>query len=366
MHSDIIVIGGGIAGISAAARLAADANVTLLEGENRMGTHSSGRSAAIFILNYGSPAVRDVNAASREFFRNPAEITDLPLLAPRGEMMVARAEDGAAMDEFLRNAREIEELSTDQALALCPILRPEGAVRAAIERGAQTIDCDLLLNGFARMFRRLGGRTEADALAHAITRDGDNWRVTTPKGEFTAPVLINAAGAWADRVATLAGVAPLGLVPHRRNAAILPAPDGMNVDGWPMVVNVAERWYVKPEAGKLMFSPSDAIPTEPHDAWSDDMELAEGLDRFSQDVTYEVTRVERSWAGLRTFAPDQVPVVGFDPRAEGFYWLAGQGGIGIQTAPAIAALVAADVLGRASDLPQTTRQAMSPARFATA
>lgn len=246
MHSDIIVIGGGIAGISAAARLAPHASVTLLESEARTGTHSSGRSAAIFILNYGSPVVRDVNEAALPFFEDPSEITDLPLLAPRGEMMVARAEDGAAMDEYLRHAREVELLTTDQALALCPILRPEAAARAVIERGAQTIDCDLLQNGFSKLFRKLGGKIETDAAAQAITREGGVWRVSTPKGDFTAPVLVDAAGAWADPVAELAGVRPLGLVPHRRNAAILPAPADMAVDDWPMVVNVAERWYVKP------------------------------------------------------------------------------------------------------------------------
>ena len=363
MHSDIIVIGGGIAGVSAAARLAVGARVTLLEAESRIGSHSSGRSAAIFILNYGGPAIRTVNEAARAFFENPTEITDLPLLAPRGEMLVARAQDSAAMDDYLRDARQVEILTTEEALALCPILRPEAAARASIERSAQTIDCDLLLHGFAKLFRRLGGQTETDAPAQTITRAGALWRVTTPKGDFTAPVLVNAAGAWADLVAAMAGIPPLGLIPHRRNAAILPAPTGQSVDSWPMVVNAAERWYLKPEAGKLMFSPCDAIPTEPHDAWSDDMELAEGLDRFSQDVTYEVTRVERSWAGLRTFAPDEVPVVGFDPAAPGFFWLAGQGGIGIQTAPAMADLAAALIGGQPSALPAATVAALSPARF---
>ena len=364
MQCDVIIIGGGIAGISAAARLAAGARVTLLEMEPRIGSHTSGRSAAIFIQNYGGAAVADVNALALDFFRDPAEITDLPLLAPRGEMMVARAEDFAALDDYLRDAREIEELTTEQALILCPVLRPEAALRASIERGAQTIDCDLLLHGFAKLLRRLGGLIETDAPAQAITYDNGLWHVTTPKGVYTAPVLVNAAGAWADPVAEMAGVAALGLVPYRRNAAILPAPADMVVDSWPMVVNAAERWYIKPEAGKLMFSPCDAIATTPHDAWSDDMELAEGLDRFDQDVTYEVTRVERSWAGLRTFAPDHAPVVGFDRQAQGFFWLAGQGGIGIQTAPALAALTASLILGQPALLPEATIGALSPARFA--
>ena len=365
MQSDVIVIGGGIAGVSAAARLAAGGRVTLLETESRIGTQTSGRSAAIFVQNYGGAAVAEINAAARSFFEDPSEITDLPLLAPRGEMLVARAEDFAALDDYLRGAVAVEELTTEQALALCPILRPEAALRASIERGAKTIDCDLLLHSFARLLRRQGGQIETDAPALAITHENGLWRVTTPKGDFTAPVLVNAAGAWADQVAQMAGLAPLGLVPYRRNAAILPAPEGMAVDGWPMVVNAAERWYIKPEAGKLMFSPCDAIATTPHDAWSDDMELAEGLDRFDQDVTYEVTRVERSWAGLRTFAPDHAPVVGFDRRAKGFFWLAAQGGIGIQTAPALAALTASLILGHPAALPEATVKALSPERFNT-
>ena len=182
MQCDVIIIGGGIAGISAAARLAAGARVTLLEMEPRIGSHTSGRSAAIFIQNYGGAAVADVNALALDFFRDPAEITDLPLLAPRGEMMVARAEDFAALDDYLRDAREIEELTTEQALILCPILRPEAALRASIERGAQTIDCDLLLHGFAKLLRRLGGQIDTDAPAQAITSDTGMWHVTTPKG----------------------------------------------------------------------------------------------------------------------------------------------------------------------------------------
>ncbi|MFD1796263.1 FAD-binding oxidoreductase [Paracoccus aurantiacus] len=366
MKTDVIVIGGGIAGISVAARLADAASVTVLESEGRIGTQSSGRSAAIFVMNYGGEAIREVNEAAREFFLNPSEITELPLLAPRGEMMVARAEDFTALDDYLRTARDVEELTTADALALCPILRPEAALRASIERGAQTIDCDLLLNGFAKLLRRRGGTIQHDAPAKAIDRSDGLWQVTTPAGRFSAPVIVNAAGAWADEVAKSAGIGPLGLVPHRRNAAILPAPEHHDIAAWPMVVNASERWYFKPEAGKLMFSPCDAIATQPMDAWSDDMELAEGLDRFSQDVTYEVTRVERSWAGLRTFAPDHVPVIGFDPSAEGFFWLAGQGGIGIQTSPALSELAAAQILGLPLRLSAQTVAALSPARFTPA
>jgi D-arginine dehydrogenase len=169
--------------------------------------------------------------------------------------------------------------------------------------------------------------------------------VATAAGAFEAPVIVNAAGAWADTVAQLAGVATLGLTPLRRSAAILPAPEGRDVSSWPAVCSMSETWYAKPEAGKLMVSPADEDPVEPHDAWPDDMVLAEGLDRYERAVTVPVTRVERSWAGLRTFAPDRTPVVGFDPAAEGFFWLAGQGGYGIQTAPALSRLAGALLTG---------------------
>ncbi|WP_313135474.1 NAD(P)/FAD-dependent oxidoreductase [Paracoccus jeotgali] len=366
MKSDVIIIGGGIAGVSAGALIASGAQVTLLESESMIGHHTTGRSAAMFIRNYGGPAVARLNEIAEAVFENPEGITDQPLLTPRGELHVARADEAEHLDRYLRDAEGMDRVTTEEALQLCPILRPEAAVHAAIERGARAIDTDLLLQGYARMLRRKGGRIETGAPVTAITHQAGTWRVETPKGTFEAPVLVNAAGAWADQVAGLAGLAPVGLVPRRRNAAILPAPAGHDVETWPMVVNAADRWYIKPEAGKLMFSPSDAVPSDPCDAWSDDMELAEGLDRFSQDVTYEVTRVERSWAGLRSFAPDLAPVVGFDPEATGFWWLAGQGGTGIQTAPALAALSAAGVLGQPSPVSDEVLASFSPQRFRTA
>ena len=213
-----------------------------------------------------------------------------------------------------------------------------------------------------------------------MTRAGGVWRVATPAAVHEAPLLVNAAGAWADAVAKMAGLAPLGLTPLRRSAAILPAPEGHDITRWPLFVSASEQWYAKPEAGKLMVSPADEDPVEPHDAWPDDMVLAEGLHRFEQAVTVPVTRVERSWAGLRTFAPDRTPAVGFDHHQwagcevgesasdqhaaeEDFLWLAGQGGYGVQTAPALSRLAADLCLGRAPALPGAVVEALSPARF---
>jgi D-arginine dehydrogenase len=345
--ADILVIGGGMAGIGAAARAAEGApgtRVVVLEAEDHPVHHSTGRSAAIFIANYGNAAIRAANSAShRELAEPPEDLADSPLLSPRGEMMIATAEEEDLFERHMAGASDTEEITPDEALRLFPILRRETIARACVERGASDIDVDRLLQGYVRMLRRHEGTLVTGARAEAIAKTNGVWSVTTSAGDFEAPVVVNAAGAWADRVAKLAGVAPLGLTPLRRSAAILPAPEGRDVSGWPAVCAMSETWYAKPEAGKLMVSPADEDPVEPHDAWPDDMVLAEGLDRYERAMTVPVTRVERTWAGLRTFAPDRTPVVGFDPAAEGFFWLAGQGGYGIQTAPALSRL-AGDLL----------------------
>lgn len=343
MDADIIVIGGGMAGISLAARLSAEARVTVLEAEARPGQHATGRSAAIFIENYGGPVLRRLNTASFGFLTDPSEIGEASLLKRRGELLVAAPGDGAALDDYLDGARGMERIAPEDAVRMVPILRPEGIEAAAFEPEAADIDVDRMLQGFLRLMRRRGGTLVTDAVVTAIARDRDAWVVTTAAGSHRAPLIVNAAGGWADRIAAMAGVRPRGLVPMRRSAALIPAPSGHETDAWPMFADAANRWYAKPDAGKLMISPADEDPVEPHDVWAEDMVLAEGLARFEEAVTMAVTRVEHSWAGMRTFAPDRVPVVGFDGAAPGFFWLAGQGGYGIQTAPALSQ-VAADVL----------------------
>lgn len=362
MQSDILVIGGGIAGISAAARLAPNARVIVLEAEPVIGHHSTGRSAAIFIRNYGNATLRALNAASAPFLANPEGIADSSLLSPRGEMLVAKEEDLPKFEAYLDGSDGLERLSQQQALELVPILRGEAIAAAAIEWDAQDIDVDRMLQGFARRLKALGGRIVNDAPVTAIVRRDGLWTVTTPAGEFSAPILINAAGGWADHVAQLAGLRSVGLLPLRRSAALIPAPDGHDINRWPLFANAGDQWYAKPEAGKLMISPADEDPVEPHDVWADDMVIAEGLYRFEQAVTIPVTRVEHSWAGMRTFAPDRTPVVGFAPEADGFFWLAGQGGYGMQTAPALSALVADLCLGRVSALAPAVVDALSPGR----
>lgn len=363
--TDILVIGGGIAGISAAAECArAGASVTVLETEQQIGYHATGRSAAIFIRNYGNATLRALNAVAEPIFEDPGEISDTPILSPRGELMVASEAELPVLDAYLDGAVGVERLTGDEAAEIVPILRPEKIAGALVEPDARGIDVEQLLQGYARMLRALGGRIVTGAGVTAIRRAAAGpWHVDTARGTQTAPILVNAAGAWADEVAVLAGLPRIGLQPCRRSAAIIPAPEGYAIDEWPIFGSIAETWYAKPEAGKLMVSPADEDPVDPHDAWPDDMVLAEGLDRFEQAVTHQVTRVEHSWAGLRTFAPDRTPVAGFDPRTDGFFWLAGQGGYGVQTAPALSRVAAALITGGALPIDAATRAALAPDRF---
>lgn len=361
--ADFLIIGGGIAGAGAAARLAPDASVIVLETEDALGRHATGRSAAIYIRNYGNQTLRALNAASEPILSVPEGISDESLLTPRGEMLIAREDELDAFNTYMEGAEGMEKLTADQAVELFPILRKDEIAAAAIEHAAQDIDVDRLLQGFVKLARKHDARFVTDAPAEKIARVGNVWQVETPAGHFEAPVIINAAGAWADMVADLAGAQKVGLVPMRRSAAILPAPTDMNVTGWPLVASASESWYAKPDAGKLMVSPADEDPVEPHDAWPDDMVLAEGLYRFEQAVTMPVTRVERSWAGLRSFVSDRTPVVGFAPNTEGFFWLAGQGGYGVQTAPALSRLTADLCLNRTPELSADVVGALDPARF---
>ena len=360
--ADVLVIGGGIAGIGAAAHIAADADVIVLERETATGTHSTGRSAAIFVLNYGNGTLRALNAASEPVFRDPGALSDLPLLTPRGELLLAGEGEADLLEETLGSASGMVRLTPEEAAEIVPAVRREGLIGAVYERDASDIDVDLLLGGFVRLLRARGGQIVTGAEAQAITRVGGVWRIETPAGVFEAPVVVNAAGAWADVVAARAGVRGVGLQPMRRSAALIPQPEG--AADWPLFGSLREDWYAKPQSGKLMVSPADEDPVEPQDAWPDDMVLAEGIDRFERMTTLQVTRVERTWAGLRSFTGDRTPVAGFAPDGQGFFWLAGQGGYGIQTAPALSTLTADLVAGRAPALDAEIVAALSPERFA--
>lgn len=361
--ADVIVIGGGIAGIGAAARIAADRDVVVLEREAAVGSHATGRSAAMLLDTYGNDVIRALTAAGRRFFESPDDAEAWPgaLLKRRGELFLGRPgeEDLVAG----HGASGAQRLTPEEAVELVPILRREAVAAATYDPRAADIDVDLLLQGFVRLLRRSGGEIRTGARIDRIARQGDGWRVDTDAGHLAAPVLINAAGAWGDVVAADAGVAPIGLAPLRRSAALLPSPDGLDPAEWPLFGGIAEDWYAKPAGGKLMVSPADEDPVEPHDAWADDMVIAEGLDRYERMVTVPVTRVEASWAGLRSFVIDRTPVAGFDPQSPGFFWLVGQGGYGIQTAPALSQLAADLTAGRTPGLDPDIVAALSPGRL---
>ncbi len=342
--SEIIVIGGGIAGVSAACELAlAGAGVLLLETEDQFAYHSTGRSAALLFQNYGPPNVRRLTTAGRPFFVSPPEgFTDHPLVAPRGVLMVAPVGQEAAMADTLAAGDGMAPISLDQALAKVPLLRRDKLVSAAYEADAQDLDVHGLHSGYLKRFRTAGGRAVTRAEVLALRRTPGGWAVESKAGRFTAPVVVNAAGAWADLVAGLAGLGPLGIQPKRRTAIIVDGPgDGHGSAAWPLIVDAAHTWYCKPEpGGKLLLSPADETPVPPSDVQPEELDIALAVDRFQAAVRLSVRRVEHSWAGLRSFAPDGDLVIGWDPRAEGFFWLAGQGGYGIQTAPAAGRLAA--------------------------
>ena len=358
MDYDFLIIGGGIAGVSCAARLASAGTVLLLEAEDALAHHASGRSAALYEPRYGLGPVVALSMESGAYFHAAPDV-----LAPRGMMIIGKAEEAASFEADAASM-ELLPMTLEEARQIVPILNPETVAHVAMADHAWDIDTDLLLQGFARRARAHGAELVTKARVSAIAREGAGWRVTTPQGVFAARILINASGAWADVVAAMAGVAPLGFTPLRRSMARIPAPGGHDLSRWPMMFGAGEAWYCKPDAGALIVSPAEEHLTVPHDAFADDMVLAEGLARYEEMVTEPVTRMLANWAGLRTFSPDRVPVIGFDRAEPGFFWLAGQGGYGFQSAPAASQLAADLMVGRDSPLPRDVISALSPLRFA--
>ncbi|MEI2806685.1 NAD(P)/FAD-dependent oxidoreductase [Albidovulum sp.] len=357
MTADFLIIGGGIAGVSAAARLSHLGRVTLLEAEDHLAHHASGRSAALFEPNYGLAPVVALSQASEDHFHEAGG----GVLSPRGLMLVAGAGEDAAFEADAR-ALGLDEIAAADARAMVPLLGPALA-RAAHADHAWDIDTDRLIQSFLREAKENRAEVVTRARVTGLGRDRGVWRATTAAGEREGRILVNAAGAWVDEVARMAGVRPLGFTPLRRSMARIPAPAGHDLSRWPMLMGAGETWYAKPDAGALIVSPSEEDPSHPHDAWPDDLVLAEGLARYEAMVTTPVTRLLASWAGLRTFAPDRVLVIGPDPSEPSFVWLSGQGGYGFQTSPAASRLAADLLAGRPPALDTGTVAALSPARF---
>lgn len=372
IESDILIVGGGIAGASAAFELTSCGSTTLLEREPQLGYHSTGRSAASFTENYGGAIIRRLAIASRNFLESPpAGFCEHPLLSPRGMVTIGRADQLPRLAEELDRARSfvpsIHAISVADAHQRIPVLRPGYVAGAFYEPDSRDIDVNGMHQGFIRGARARGARIVVNADVVGIERLGGRWVVSTSAGVYAAPVFVNAAGAWADVVATLAGVPNVGLVPKRRTAFNIPVPAGLDARSWPMVDDVGEEFYFKPDAGQLFVSPADTTPVAPMDAYPDDIDVATGVERLESATTIEVGQVTRSWAGLRSFVADGAPVVGLDRDAEGFFWLAAQGGYGIKTSPALSRACAELIRhGRLpDDLTQLgiTAAELSPNRF---
>jgi len=339
MQFDFLVIGAGISGAAAAYELAASGSVALLEAESMPGYHSTGRSAALYTRNYGGPVVQRINAASHGFFMSPPEgFAERPLLTPRGALTIAGSGDEHMLDAVLAlssEGNEIERVSAARALELAPLLRPEYVSAAAYEPGVMDMDVDALHQGYLRGLRRRGGSLFCNARVEKLSRHKGLWQARVGEASFEGRIVINAAGAWADRVAALAGAAPLGLVPKRRTAIIVDEPKGIDVGALPSVEFVDGEAYLKPDAGKIMASPGDQTPVEPQDIQPEEWDMAVLVDWLERRTVVDVRRIASSWAGLRTFAEDGAPIVGFDPALDDFFWLAGQGGFGIMMAPTL-------------------------------
>jgi D-arginine dehydrogenase len=337
---DVAVIGAGIAGASVAFELARTVRVVLIEQEDMPGYHTTGRSAALFSETYGPPVIRALSRASRSFLSAPPpDFAENRFLTPRGVIMLARADQIEALDALKNqadNTAAFDELDDQAIRRRFPLVR-EGYAQAAIyERDAMDIDVHALHQGFLRGFKLLGGTLRVRAEASSLQRQAGVWTIQTASGRLEAECIVNAAGAWADHVGQLAGARAIGLVPKRRTAAMVDAPATIDPEGWPMIVDVAEEFFVKPETGRLMISPADETPSVPCDAQPEELDIAIAADRVEKALDITIRRIDRKWAGLRSFVRDKCPVAGFDDQASRFFWLAGQGGYGIQTSPALA------------------------------
>ncbi|CAN5132719.1 FAD-dependent catabolic D-arginine dehydrogenase DauA [soil metagenome] len=369
---DFIVIGAGIAGASVAAELAQRGQtVALIEAEERPGYHSTGRSAALFSEMYGNATIRALSRASRDTFLNPPPgFSSIELFRPRGALFIANVEQAGRLNDFAvlpDVACQTTLVTAEEAQSLCAILRDDYVVAGLYEPDAKDIEVDALQQGYLRVLKQHGGQLLTSTTAQSFERCEGMWRVTTNDGVIAARIVVNAAGAWADHIAKMAKAEPIGIMPYRRTAVLVDAPEGLAIEHWPLVIDIDEQFYFKPDAGLLLISPADETPTEPCDAQPEEWDIAVAVDKVMGAAALNVRQIRHKWAGLRSFVADRTPVVGFDGKTDGFFWLVGQGGYGVQTAPALAKLACALALGE--DVPADiagfgVRAAdLSPARF---
>ncbi|MFP8873299.1 MAG: FAD-binding oxidoreductase [Myxococcota bacterium] len=372
LNPDFVVIGAGIAGASAAHALQERGEVVLLEREALPGHHTTGRSAAFLVESYGPAPVRALTRVSRRFLADPPDgFSEIPLVHPNPMLWIAREDQRKVLEEALEEGRAagspVEAIDVSGACEVCPVLREDYVAAATIEWSALHIDVAALLDAFIRGFRRQGGHLVGGAPVERLVREGDGWQVDAGGERYSTPTVINAAGAWADVVGQLAGAESIGLRPLRRTAITFEPPAGADVSSWPCVVDADEDFYFKPEGVRLRASPCDETPMEPCDVLPDDYEVALVAELVQRATHLEIRHIENRWAGLRNFVADRSPVIGFDPARAGFFWLAGQGGFGIMTAPAAAQAAAGLIAdGRLPDdlaAEGLRAEALSPARL---
>lgn len=352
-ETDILIIGGGIAGAGAAYFLSRHARVTLVEAEAQAGYHTTGRSAAFYAESYGGPKLQPLTTASKPFFVAPPEgFTDVPLVTPRGEIHLFREDERPAALKAFADMQvalpAVRMIGHEDTLALAPFLDGSRFAGAIHDPECRDLDVAALHQAYLRSMRKAGGDILLDASVESLRYEGGRWIAATRIGEVAAPVVVNAAGAWVDKVAGMAGLAPLGIMPLRRTIVTIENPGlaGFRREA-PVIMDLQESWYFKPEGEGFLLSPADETPSEPCDAQPEMEDIALAIDHFEKAVGANVARLRSKWAGLRSFAPDRAPVIGFDPRAEGFFWSAGQGGFGIQTSPAWSETAACLVRGAA-------------------
>lgn len=345
---DVCVIGGGIAGVSVAASLASRRRVVLVESEPTLAFHTTGRSAALYFENYGHASIRPLSRASRRYFESPPEGTaDAPLVAPRGALTIARPRQARRLADMEEQARAagtvVRRLTPTEVTGLVPAVRPELLMGGLWEPDAADMDVGGIHQSFVRTIRSHGGEIRTSAPVTRLRRHRGEWHVTAGDHTSVAEVVVDAAGAWGDEVARMAGVEPVGLVPKRRTAFMVPGQDSWRA--WPLVVDADHDFYFKPDGVQLLCSLADETPTDPCDARPEEIDVALAIDRINNATTLAIRSVRSAWAGLRTFVPDGGMVIGFEPGIPGFFWLVGQGGTGIQTAPAAGMLAATLIMG---------------------
>ena len=356
--TDVVIIGGGIAGIAACAQIAPHLKVTLLEAEPELCYHSSGRSAATFIEDYGNRVTKELNKESLTFLKSESQ----GFLKKRGLLLIGKYGEEK---EFQTNAGDLglTHISFDEAFQLLPSLKQGGITRQAYRPDVYDIDTNKLFEYYRKIALENGAQIRKKTKLISAYLQNNKWKIKSSNGDLSASIMINAAGAWADQVAEFCGISKLNIIPYKRSIARMQAPKGVDVQNWPMLDGVGEAWYAKPDTGNLIISPADKQMVSAHDAWADDETLAAGIQSFQGVVNFPINRMLSNWAGLRSFAPDKNLVIGPDKNNSSFFWFAGQGGYGFQTAAAASQLLSDLLLEENVSVDSEILEALLPGRF---